>query len=233
MKRKTNLLSFISGILITLLLVSMVVPATAALLGKDITVYPGVNIFVDDQKLEPKDANGNPVEVFIYNGTTYLPVRAVSEALGQPVQWDGNTSSVYIGKHMGEKPAVWLCDLDYYYQQGYWNLGRETIDNLGNKHQKSLYLKSDYSDNHIVYKLNGQYSKLTGYFYQLYDHRSDDYKTTLNVYGDGELLYSASVGRGIDPIEFSIDLTGVLELKIQGSWELVRYSALGDVGLWT
>jgi uncharacterized secreted protein with C-terminal beta-propeller domain len=52
-----------------------------------------VNIYVDDVKLEPKDANGNPVEACVYNGTTYLPVRAVGEAYGKVVQWDGSTQS--------------------------------------------------------------------------------------------------------------------------------------------
>ena len=46
-------------------------------------------------------ADGNTVstdaEPFIYNGTTYLPVRAISEALGKEVNWDAQTNTVYIG----------------------------------------------------------------------------------------------------------------------------------------
>lgn len=73
--------------------------AFAASAGKNILVYPGISIYINDTKLNPTDANGKSVEVFTYNGTTYLPVRAISEALGQQVQWDGSTQSVYIGSH--------------------------------------------------------------------------------------------------------------------------------------
>lgn len=81
---------------------------------RTITVYSGVDIYVDDARLDARDANGNPVEVFIYNGTTYLPVRAVGEAVGKAVQWESKTSSVYIGQHKSDKPAVWLDELDYF-----------------------------------------------------------------------------------------------------------------------
>ncbi len=66
--------------------------------------YVGVNLVVNGTAITPKDANGNSVEPFIVDGTTYLPVRAVAEALGQEVGWDGNTKTVYIGKQPGPAP---------------------------------------------------------------------------------------------------------------------------------
>ena len=41
---------------------------------REITIAKGVNIYVDEYPFRPKDANGNSVDRFIYNGTTYLPV---------------------------------------------------------------------------------------------------------------------------------------------------------------
>lgn len=35
---------------------------------------------------------------FVYNDTTYLPLRAVSEALNQPVNYDETTNTAYIGE---------------------------------------------------------------------------------------------------------------------------------------
>ncbi|TDF99408.1 peptidylprolyl isomerase [Paenibacillus piri] len=37
-------------------------------------------------------------ESFIYNGTTYVPLRFVSEALGKEVQWDGDSETVWVGR---------------------------------------------------------------------------------------------------------------------------------------
>ncbi len=62
----------------------------------------GVKLVVDGVNITPKDAKGNVVDPFIVDGTTYLPVRAVAEALGKEVDWDGTTKTVYIGK----KPLI-------------------------------------------------------------------------------------------------------------------------------
>lgn len=64
--------------------------------------YNNIKIFIDGSELIPKDANGNTVEPFIMNGTTYLPVRAVANAFGKDVDWDGETNTVYLGAKPGE-----------------------------------------------------------------------------------------------------------------------------------
>ena len=47
--------------------------------------YRGIKVVVDGIEVELKDATGNSVEPFISNGTTYLPLRAIGEALGKEV----------------------------------------------------------------------------------------------------------------------------------------------------
>lgn len=54
--------------------------------------YNNIKIFVDGKQVT---TNAEP---FTYNGTTYLPVRAVSQALGKEVSWDAATKTVYIGQ---------------------------------------------------------------------------------------------------------------------------------------
>ena len=234
MKRRQKAAWFLSGIAATVLTLSLASPALAALTAKTIQVYTGVDIYVDDMKLEPTDANGNPVEVFVYNGTTYLPVRAVGEAVGKTVQWEPKTNSVYLGKHTGEKPAVWLQDLDYFTGREF-DVEPTEKDNLGNTRQEVIV--DNRFDN--TYLLNGQYSAISGTLFQRYDYRSYDYKSsTLYIYGDGELLYSAEITGGMTPIDFYVDLTGVLELEINcrpASYGIqsTPTSALDDVGLWT
>ena len=53
----------------------------------------------NDKPIVPTDVNGKTVDVLLYKGTTYLPVRAVANALDQAVAWDGASYSVYIGSH--------------------------------------------------------------------------------------------------------------------------------------
>jgi hypothetical protein len=64
-------------------------------------VQGGIKLFVDGKFVIPTDDSGKVVEPFIYDGTTYLPLRALSNALTnnqKPVKWDGASSSVYIGQ---------------------------------------------------------------------------------------------------------------------------------------
>ena len=216
--------------------------AAGKLQKRKITVYSGVDIYVDDARLDARDANGNPVEVFIYNGTTYLPVRAVGEAVGKAVQWEAKTSSVYIGQHKSDKPAVWLDEFDYFSSTNHAleKYSRDISDNLGTAYEHVLYQKvAGYgyaSTGDTVYQLNGQYSAISGVLFRTYNCRSESAVSDLKIYGDGELLYSASVTKGVDPVEFYIDLTGVLELKIAcgDSWTINgKYAAgLGNCGLW-
>ncbi|MDR1574245.1 MAG: copper amine oxidase N-terminal domain-containing protein [Clostridiales Family XIII bacterium] len=90
--------NFTTGVICGALVFGGVPAAFAAGGAKTITAnYDNIKIYVNEKLLSPKDADGNSVEPFISNGTTYLPVRAVAEALGQDVGWDGNAKSVYIG----------------------------------------------------------------------------------------------------------------------------------------
>ena len=46
----------------------------------------------------PKNANGETLYPLTYNSTTYLPIRAVAEATGMSVVWDGNTQTIHLDK---------------------------------------------------------------------------------------------------------------------------------------
>jgi len=183
-------------------------PAMAALAQKYIQVSPGVNIYVDDRPLA--------TEGFIYDGTTYLPVRAVSEAVGKAVSWDGRTSSVYIGQHSSNEPIAALTDLDYFNMEGGLSIknGQSAKDNLGRTYNYGYICI--YRNGFIEYKLNGEISRLTGTYFVPYKEHSTGQKGTLKIWGDGKLLYtSPEMTGGIEPVEVDVDLTGVLTLKIE------------------
>jgi len=103
---KDKITGFISGTLITIVLLALSATAFASIASKQITAsYQDIKVYVDGLLVTPKDANGNTVEPFTSGGTTYLPVRAIGNALGKDVDWDADTKSVYIGAKPGSATA--------------------------------------------------------------------------------------------------------------------------------
>lgn len=89
MKRR---LSFLLALCLAFVMAS---PALALQATQDIEItYRGISITLDGQEIVPVDADGNSVEPFLYDGTTYLPVRGVANALSLDVAWDGTTNTV-------------------------------------------------------------------------------------------------------------------------------------------
>lgn len=86
--KRDSLRSFIFGILATILVFSLIGTASATLEKKTIDVdYKNLKVKLDGEFLSLTDANGQTVEPFAYNGTTYLPVRAIANALGLDVDY--------------------------------------------------------------------------------------------------------------------------------------------------
>ena len=84
---------FVSGLVLTALVVGMGVTATATS-RRTIEVEDGIGISLNGATFTPRDVNGKQVPVFLYNGTTYAPVRAVCEAAGMQVAYDSATDTV-------------------------------------------------------------------------------------------------------------------------------------------
>ncbi len=59
------------------------------------------NIVIDGEELICRDANGTVVSPFVYEGTTYVPVRAIGEAFEQTISWEQETKTVHIGEKGG------------------------------------------------------------------------------------------------------------------------------------
>ena len=87
----------VSIILALVLMFSLFVPAAATAATVDTAItYRGIGVYVNGVEITPCDGNGNPTEPFIMNstGSTYLPVRAVANALGLSAAWDGATNTI-------------------------------------------------------------------------------------------------------------------------------------------
>jgi len=215
----------LTGCLLTVLLFSMVTQAGAVLSSKWIEVYSGSTIYIDGVELHPTDVNGKPVEVFSYNGTTYVPLRAVSESLGKAVKWDGATQSVYIGLVPGMKQ--YLLSVCPPYQMEYIDTPT-TITMAGQKYANcmtggwSLYANA-------IFNLNGQYSTLEFDVGHIDGKVMED--STLNIYLDGELSFSRDLTGEMMPQHISIPLHNALQMKIEFSDCSNRYG-LGNIEIY-
>ncbi|MCL1795180.1 MAG: copper amine oxidase N-terminal domain-containing protein, partial [Oscillospiraceae bacterium] len=105
--RKFSLKSCVAGFLAAMLAVATMTTALATQGSRQITVdYNDIKIEIDGREIKPMDANGNIVEPFISDGTTYLPVRAVAGAVGYAVRWDGDRNTVVLENIDGYKEAI-------------------------------------------------------------------------------------------------------------------------------
>ena len=84
------------GLILTVVVTALSVSAMAATSSRTIQVEDGIRLSLNGATFIPRDVNGKEVSVFLYNGTTYVPVRAVSEAMGVDVSFDSATRTVVL-----------------------------------------------------------------------------------------------------------------------------------------
>lgn len=126
MKNQKRWKDMLAGALVVTAVAAMAVPALAATGSRNVQVdYSDIKLVINGEAVTPRDGNGNVVEPFTIDGTTYLPVRAVANALGMDVDWNGKTHTVtltgsaddsagdYIGKARAKEIALDHAGLTY------------------------------------------------------------------------------------------------------------------------
>lgn len=234
--KKFSSKSFILGMVVMLLIGLVFTPGFAAMVQKTITVQTGIKVYNDDQLIRATNAKGEVVEPFIYNGTTYLPVRAIADAVGKPVSYDPKTQSVYLGTHESAIPVTTIHKLKSY-KTNINGVENNTKDNNGVFYNETSYVSFETdADGYANYMINGMYSRTKGSLLI----RESKYDTIsvciLKIYGDDVLLYTSNeLKAGMKAIVFDVDISGVSNLK----YEIVMMNnnnsisfALGDVGLY-
>lgn len=253
MKKHGNLKSFILGVLATVMVLGLVLPASASVGSKSVELYyNNIKIRLNGQEIVARDANGNAVEPFIIDGTTYLPVRGVASALGLNVSWDGATQTVILGDDpQNNQPAAWLGDLEpfegsvkEYVVTNQQYDGNSTANN-GDTFERCWGLTKAEGASFL---LKGQYTRLTGSFYQSSYAKNDNTVKRILVYSDDNLIYtSPEVGKGVEPIDLNINVSNCYKLTIvcqtesYGNWNnSYMYSPangdsffIGNAALWT
>lgn len=78
---------FLSGFLSCAIIMTLALSVMAITGKTTIDVYP-IDIMVNGEVFQPTNAQGKPVDVFTYKGTTYAPLRALAKAYGLEVGYD-------------------------------------------------------------------------------------------------------------------------------------------------
>ena len=102
--------SYVAGFL-TALLVCALMGTAYARTGKvtQELEYRNIQVSLDGVILDLRNTAGEKVEPFMFGGTNYLPVRALAEALGLNVAWDGANATVVL---TSPEPEVTLQGID-------------------------------------------------------------------------------------------------------------------------
>lgn len=220
---KEKLKGFVVGVVLTSLAVGAI-PTMAEKVTKSAELlYNNIKVVIDGKQADLKDAQGNTVEPFIIDGTTYLPVRAVSNALNKAVSWDGATQTVYLGKNEEiEQPSVWLKDLETFtgtvetksideVEFGGYEYNNILTANTGDVFNNYWYP----ADNKVSYLVNCNYSKFKGTLYLNKIGKDYGYANRVVIYGDEKVIYTSDkIISGTKPINIDLDISNVSVLKI-------------------
>ncbi|MBR6524082.1 MAG: NPCBM/NEW2 domain-containing protein [Clostridia bacterium] len=228
---KKRLQGLIAGVLIGAMVTSGVVFAANTTTLYDV-IANGIKIVVDGKKLNPTDTNGNKVEPIIYNGTTYLPVRAVANALGKAVYWDGPNYTVYLGNMNGklEYPTVELNINDDI--GDCWEKSSKLLDNYGNNYTRAIYqARGNSYDNPYEILCNGKYSRFKGTIYVEKGCKRDN-ETQIIIKADGKTIFSTdTINKTTTPKHFDINITGYNDIQIIDVQDS-GYVHIGDAGFY-
>ncbi len=212
-ERKQGIKGFLAGALTSALVLGAATSALALSSPETIQCFMGgIKIFIDGQLQVPTDVTGKVVEPIIYNGTTYLPVRALTGMLtDKSVEWDSDTESVYIGLKPGKGEVIQLQDMEKY-SGGVYTGTDAQFTLMGEKQSPSNRVKS------ATYILNEQYTTLQG----MLAIASDAISTSaggVQVYsmdrnGNETLIKEYALAAGDDPIPVSFNIRGCYAIRI-------------------
>ena len=218
-----NIKGFILGVICTVTVAALVIPAAAQGVDRDIRVrIGGISIYVDGTLTTPRDGNGNVVEPMIYNGVTYLPLRALTNILtDKEVSWDAATQSVHIGGENGNGPSLIMGSPPLEGGDAQFRILDRTVS------PRNAW--KGVSDNVATYALNSGYSSIRGEFVIDYREAGASARASLQLYsvssaGRETLIEEYTVSAGDRPVAVNTNISGVGMLRIKLVWRESSFS---------
>lgn len=219
---KTKLIRSIALVLV--MVMCMAVGAFAATNLQEIKAYLNHDLAIryDGELQTMYDANGNRVLPISYNGTTYLPIRAVGNMMGIDVGYDAENYQVLLGKtgqaiDFIENFTPYAKTYDYYH----FKVSQNKYKAFGNKTYTNMIMLEGSDDCRGNYDIGGKYDTLTLRVYS-------DQDRVLKIVGDNDQELAIIDVKGSElPKEYSVKVTGVQQL----SFIMIEYSAWSNLYL--
>lgn len=218
-RSKDTIRGFVLGVVITALIAAA--PTAMATVGKKTidVVYSDIRIVVDGKEVTPRNAGGQVVEPFSYEGTTYLPVRAAVDAItggNKSVDWDQDTHTIYIGG----KPAQEIVDMST------MKFYPGDVDAFTSDPQRTCFHNRQQTItpfNRMVAPkgtilLGSKYTTLQCSFAITDESLADStgYVTFTNA-DTNQVLKTVKMKHGEPPVDITVDVTGVDKLNIMSA----------------
>ena len=182
-------------------------------------VYDNIKVYKDNVLCELKDGNGGTIEPFIYNGTTYMPVRGTANLADMQVTWDGNTKSVYLWDNMVPEGTPFLEVCPPYDNNNcgiYFAVDGESFSMAGEKYSNGITSNGlSWDKAYALFNLNSKYSMLECTIGHTDDEQKEGKSVSFIV--DGRVVEEIELEPECLPKKVSIPVSYGLQLKIQFS----------------
>lgn len=214
---KKRILAFVLFTLFALYLPAAAAEAAGTVRNIQAT-YMGITIVVDGAEVHTQS------EPFVgSDDVTYVPVRAVAEALGKEVTWDEKTNTVYIGAVPGEES--WMKILPPYTVDGSLAYAldgdneRNSFTVAGQSYTEGVYLEHTETEESAsaIWYTQGKYQAIT--FRVGHVDKSANNDAVVAVYLDGKLLGSMEMTWDTPPKMLRIPLGKSENIRIEVTCE--------------
>ncbi len=199
--------------LVTLSLI-LVLITTSIVFGaarKEITaICTDIKIMINGHDFIPRNVNGDAVMPISYEGTTYLPVRAIANALDMEVSWDQETRTVILNDKVAED-GFYLTELMQPYESYGFEIPANSVEIGGKEYKNSFSTSSD-----ARFELASHYNTFTG---TIYVPKKGNFDEAVNIKIkdistiNDKLLYTRTLEPGVF-INFEINVKDIDKIKI-------------------
>lgn len=213
--------------IVVLLLVCVLILGGKIVFSNSITsitaqINPAINYTLDGEKFVPRDMDGSVMDTIIYNGRSYVPLRAIAEAMDIAVDWEGSTSTIILGEKEGKGQSLFSMNFK---TTGSGNVDIQktteskfltfTAGAQNVAFEEGIFIENTSSSTSasasITFNTNKKYQKL---YLKTFIHKDTDSNVEIEIFGDNDVrIYSDTIAFG-DINELVVDVGGQDSIEI-------------------